>query len=92
MAEGEYHVASFVVSSRPEHAAGVADRIASMPGLEIHASQDGKIVVTAEADDVRKLADLVGELEQVEAVIAVAPVYHEYENASGSSASAADDD
>ena len=64
----------------------IAAHINSMPGLEVHAEQQGKLVVTAEARDVRELADLVGTLEQVESVIAVAPVYHEYENSDGSAA------
>lgn len=81
MAEGEYHVASFVVSTKPEHAEQVTEHINSMPGLEVHAGQSGKLVVTAEAQNVRELADVVGTLEQVDSVIAVAPVYHEYARA-----------
>jgi len=78
MAKSEYHVASFVVSTKPEHADQVTKHINSMPGLEVHAEQSGKLVVTAEAQDVRELADVMGTLEQVDSVIAVAPVYHEY--------------
>jgi len=78
MTHGEYHVASYVISTRPEHAKQVAAHIAAMPGLEVHAAQEGKLVVTAEADNVRQLADIAGDLGQVDSVIAVAPVYHEY--------------
>ena len=78
MAEREYHVTSFVVSTRPEHGARVAGKINSMPGLEVHAEQQGKLVVTAEAYSVGELAELADSLEQVDSVIAVAPVYHEY--------------
>jgi nitrate reductase NapAB chaperone NapD len=81
MAESEYHVASFVVSTRPEHADQVTEHINSMSGLEVHAGQSGKLVVTAEAQNVRELADVIGILEQVDSVIAVAPVYHEYAGA-----------
>jgi len=81
VAEGEYHVASFVVSTKPEHADQVTEHINAMPGLEVHAGQSGKLVVTAEAQNVRVLADVVGTLEQVDSVIAVAPVYHEYSRA-----------
>lgn len=81
MTEGEYHVASFVVSTKPEHADQVTEHINSMPGLEVHAGQSGKLVVTAEAQNVRELADVMGTIEQVESVIAVAPVYHEYAGA-----------
>jgi nitrate reductase NapD len=86
MAEGEYHVASYVVSTRPEHAPEVAKHINTMPGLEVHAEEKGKLIVTAEARDVRELADIMGSLEQVDSIIAVAPVYHEYTGAEESAA------
>ena len=81
MADIEYHVASFVVSTGPEHSNQVAEYINSLPGLEVHAGEQGKLIVTAEARNVRELADVVNDLEQVDFVIAVAPVYHEYESA-----------
>jgi nitrate reductase NapD len=80
MADGEYHVASFVVRTRPENADSVASHINSMTGLEVHTQQDGKLVVTAEGSNAREMAEMATSLEQVEAVIAVAPVYHEYTN------------
>jgi nitrate reductase NapAB chaperone NapD len=81
MADSEYHVASYVVSTQPEHAARVAEHINSMTSLEVHAVQEGKLIVTAEARDTRELAEIMGSLEQVDSVIAVAPVYHEYTGA-----------
>ncbi len=81
MADGEYHVASYVIRTRPEHAKQVAAHIGAMPGLEVHAAQEGKLVVTAEARDVRQLADIAGDLGLVDSVIAVAPIYHEYSGA-----------
>lgn len=86
MADSEYHVASYVVSAQPEHAAQVAEHINSMTGLEVHAVQKGKLIVTAEARDTRELAEIMGSLEQVDSVIAVAPVYHEYTDAEDSAA------
>jgi len=87
MTEREYHVASFVVSTHPKHSAQVARDINAMPGLEVHAEQQGKLVVTAEAHSVGELAELTGSLEQVDSVIVVAPVYHEYAGAERSAAS-----
>lgn len=81
MAESEYHVASFVVRAMPDRAASVATRIESLPGLEVHAVEDGKIIVTAEAGGARELADMARTLQDLPAVIAVAPVYHEYTGA-----------
>ena len=56
MEKDEYHVASFVVRTRPEDAAMVAARISLNMGLEVHASEQGKLVVTAEAGSTRGLA------------------------------------
>lgn len=92
MADGEYHVASYVVSTRPEHATRVAQHIGSMPGLEVHAERNGKLIVTAEAHNVRELAEVMDNLEQVERVIAVAPVYHEYASAKELAATTPDDE
>ncbi len=83
MADNEYHVASYVVSTRPEDGVRVAERINEMPGLEVHVEQQGKLVVTAEARNVRELAEFATSLEEVGGVMSVAPVYHEYENAPG---------
>jgi nitrate reductase NapD len=81
LADGEYHVASYVVRTRPEHASAVAEHINAMPGLEVHGEEQGKLVVTAEAGNVRELADFTADLEQLDAVLTVAPVYHEYTGA-----------
>ena len=78
MADSQYHVASFVVRTRSENADSVASQINSMPGFEVHTQQDGKLVVTAEGGNARDMAEMATSLGQVEAVIAVAPVYHEY--------------
>ena len=79
MSDGEYHVASFVVTARPENATVVGAQIAAVEGLEVHAEERGKFVVTAEAASVRALADLAAKIEAVDAVVAVAPIYHEYD-------------
>ena len=80
MAESEYHVASYVVSCRAQDGTAVAATIEAMPGLEVHVEEKGKLVVTAEAADVKELADMTAQLEAIRSVIAVAPVYHEFED------------
>ena len=73
----EYHVASFVVYARPEQADSVVAHVNDLPGMEVHASESGKLVVTAESDHLGRLADQVSELHTVPGVVSVAPVYHE---------------
>lgn len=78
MSEVEYHVASYVVLTRPENEASIADQINQVPGLEVHATENGKMIVTAEAENTGKLADLAGVMELMDLVLQVAPVYHEF--------------
>ena len=80
MSDSEYHVSSFVVRSQPEDGTDVAASIDSIDGLEVHVEEDGKLIVTAEAANVRELADLSDVLQQTEKVISVSPVYHEFSN------------
>ena len=75
----EYHVASYVVQAKPDRAASVAGGIEMLPGLQVHAVEDGKIIVTAEAGGARELAEVASRLQDLDAVLAVAPVYHEYD-------------
>jgi nitrate reductase NapD len=77
MTETEYHVASFVVYTRPEFGAEVEGSINALPGMEVHARENGKLVVTAEGERLNQLADLISTLNTVEGVVTVAPVYHE---------------
>ena len=78
MSQREYHVASYVVLTRPENETRITEQINLLPGLEVHASENGKLVVTAEAEDTGRLAELTGALELMDLVLQVAPVYHEF--------------
>lgn len=81
MSEQEYHVASYVVQANPADADAIAAQINAMPGLEVHASEAGKLVVTAEAGGARELAELAETMQQLGKVLSVAPVYHEFTSA-----------
>lgn len=78
MVDKEFHVASYVVRADTQHVAAVARRINAIEGLEVHATDQGKMIVTAEAGNVRRLAEIADDLEAMELVLNVAPVYHEY--------------
>lgn len=82
MADAAYHVASFVVHVKPEHADEAVRMINALDGLEVHAAEGGKLVVTAEGTGVREIAQLKERLEASGPVLAVAPVYHEYDEPS----------
>jgi nitrate reductase NapD len=71
------HIASFIVRARPEIAAAVAARIACMPGTEVPAVEAGKIIVVAEADSERALADYMEQLRDEPDVLMVSLVFHQ---------------
>ena len=83
MADNEYHVSSFVVRVRPQDGLSVSSVIQSIAGLEVHAGEDGKLIVTAEAGNVRDLAKLSVVLEETDKVMSVAPIYHEFSSDGG---------
>ena len=58
MADTEYHVASYVITTRVENADAVAAQIDALANMEVHASENGKLVVTAEAASQGQLADM----------------------------------
>jgi periplasmic nitrate reductase NapD len=71
------HIASFIVRARPEIAAAVAARIARLPGTEVPAVEAGKIIVVAEADSARALADYMERLRDEPDVLMVSLVFHQ---------------
>ena len=73
----DMQIASFIVCARADDAAEVAGRIARMEGTEIHAVEDGKIIVVVEAPSERQLADRMDALGREPGVLLVNLVYHQ---------------
>jgi nitrate reductase NapD len=92
MSDSEYHVSSYVVRVKPQDGHFVSNIIAAIAGLEVHAEEDGKLIVTAEAGNVRELADLSRVLEETEKVVSVAPIYHEFASDEESTARGSQDE
>ncbi len=77
----ELHLSSLVVHARPTHVAHAAAEIETLGG-EVHAMSDsGKLVVTLETDDARKLSDAVTQIQLLEGVLAATLVFHHHEPA-----------
>jgi nitrate reductase NapD len=79
MANDEYHVASYIVRARDADPAPRA-AIAALPGVEIHAQENNRLIVTAEASHVGELAKTFDAMQSLPGVLAVSPVYHELFN------------
>lgn len=71
------HIASVIVRARADCADAVADRLARLPGTEVHAVEDGKIIVVLEAEGERELADLMETMRNEPEVLMVSLVFHQ---------------
>jgi nitrate reductase NapD len=72
----EYHVCGVLLMSRPEHVDRVAQAIRGMSGVELHANEGGRMVVTIEGSEYRHCADLMTELATLDGVASSSLVYH----------------
>jgi nitrate reductase NapD len=77
------HVASLIVRARPELADAVAERITTLPGVEVHANEHGKIIVVLEAASERALADQMESLREQPDVLMVSLVFHQVDPETG---------
>jgi nitrate reductase NapD len=75
----ELHIASLVVHAHPTRADAVRRAIAAIGGAEIHAEENGKLVVTLEARSDIDIADRFTAISRLDGVLAASPVYHHAE-------------
>jgi nitrate reductase NapD len=75
----EYHVASFVAHINAKNLASVRQLISEIDGAEIHVESDqGKLVFTLEAESHQSIAKRMDLIKDLEGIISLAPVYHQY--------------
>ncbi len=71
------NICGILVHTRPENTPSVRERLETMDGVEVHAATDnGRLVVTVEADDDGTGADYLFSINGVEGVITTSLVYH----------------
>ena len=75
----ELHISSLVIHRRPEREADVAERLAEMVGLEIHAGSGGKLVVTLETATETEVVERLTAIQLLEGVLAATLVFHHFE-------------
>ena len=80
----EYHVCGLLLMSRPEHALKVEQALQGMEGVQLHANDGGRIVVTIEGGEYRACADLMHELATLKGVASSSLVYHQIDTESTS--------
>lgn len=61
----------------PESVPLVEATLNGIDGVEVHASNSGKLVVTVEGPNDRRLADRISEFSNIKGVLSTSLVYHE---------------
>ncbi|BDM65748.1 hypothetical protein NFHSH190041_32000 [Shewanella sp. NFH-SH190041] len=76
----EYHITSLVLHIRPAHTIAVTQQLSQIPGAEIHhQSQDGKLIVTLEADKQSALLQSIEQIQAMPEVLSSSLVFHQVE-------------
>jgi nitrate reductase NapD len=75
------NISSVLVSTRPERAKSVECDLHTLAGVEVHAvTEEGRLIVTIEAESDRAVADTFEEINRQPGVLAVSMVYHQFES------------
>ena len=77
MLSDEVHISSLIVQAMPDTVPAVAASVLAMPGLEIHAAADGKMVVVMETADEGEIVARISEINLLNGVMSVNLVYHQ---------------
>ena len=78
----EYHVCGLLLMSHPEQAPGVEQALHGMKGVELHANDGGRMVVTIEGEGYGACADMMNELATLSGVASSSLVYHQIDTES----------
>lgn len=75
------NISSVIVHARPGMADAVKARLAEVDGVEVHvASDEGKIVVTIEAENDGSMAETFDRLGKLDDVLSASMVFHQSES------------
>lgn len=75
----ELHISSLVVHARPEAVERIRPAVARLPGVEIHAEANGKMVVTLETESEAAILDTLNAIGLLDGVLAATLVFHHVE-------------
>lgn len=78
MAE-ELHISSLIVHGRPADLADIRAAVAAMCGVEVHAAEAGKIIVTLETANEQEIIDRITTISLLDGVLSAVLVFHQVE-------------
>ncbi len=76
----EHNICGVLVMTRPEKLSVVENSLNALSGVEVHASKEGKLVVTVEEATSSRCIERVRSLGDVEGVISTALIYQHSES------------
>ena len=80
MTEEHSVISSLIVETLPENMARVEEALAALDGVEIHGSENGKVVITIEKETTTASHDLANDVTKMDGVLAVNLIYANFED------------
>ena len=71
------NISGVLVHVQPKRMDELSEELNAIAGVEVHAAEKGKLVVTVENEKLNALADQVMALQHLKGVMSVSMVYHE---------------
>lgn len=77
----KHHISSAVVVALPARREAIAGQLATMPGVEVHAGDGSRIVVTIEGPTSGMLGETLARMSMIDGVISANMVFEHIEEA-----------
>lgn len=77
--QSHYHISSAVIMARPAMQEAVLAQLSTMTEVEVHAYQDGKIVIVIEGGSAGALGDCLSRISLLDGVLAANMVFEHIE-------------
>ena len=74
-----YNICGCLVHAMPEKVPDVISAIEASEGCEVHAQDEGRVVVTVEDTENRRASEIIMDMHQIPGVITVTLTYHHFE-------------
>ena len=77
---GECHISSLVVHSRPDRVAAILESLGSIEGAEVHGGMEiGKLIVTLETETEQQVVERINAIQLLDGVLSATLVFHHFE-------------
>jgi len=71
------NISGVLVHVQPQRMDQISEELKTIAGVDVHAAEKGKLVVTVENEKLNALADQVMAFQHIKGVMSVSMVYHE---------------